>query len=59
MWDNRRDIGMWLGLEGGLSDTFTFPEIGAKKVDLSTEKGKEGHRLVVGDEQPLRKPVKN
>ncbi|KAF1954136.1 signal peptidase 22 kDa subunit [Byssothecium circinans] len=58
LWTNWRDLGMWKGLEGGKSETFTFPAIGAKKkVDTSTEKGKEGHRLEAGGEQPIRMNV--
>lgn len=57
VWTNKLDLGMWKGLRGGVSDGFKFPEIGAKKVDLSTEKGKEGHRLEVGGEHPKRKPT--
>ena len=55
VWDNRRDVGVWKGLKGGESGEFDFPEIGAKKVKLETEKGKEGHRLEVGGEHPVRK----
>lgn len=60
LWANWQDIGMWKGLKGGKSAAFDFPEIGVKggkKKDLETEKGKEGHRLVVGEEVPQRKPA--
>ena len=57
-WTNWQTVGVWKGLEGGRSEPFEFPEIGAKKVDmkdLKTEKGAEGYRLEVGGEQPMRK----
>ncbi|KAF2745027.1 signal peptidase 22 kDa subunit [Sporormia fimetaria CBS 119925] len=54
-WENKKDYGVWKGLEGGVSDGFTFPAVGAKKADLKIEKGKEGHRLMAGEEQPVRK----
>ena len=57
-WTNWQTLGVWKGLEGGRSETFAFPEIGAKKVDkkqLETEKGAEGYRLEVGGETPRRK----
>ncbi|KAF3009685.1 hypothetical protein E8E13_008466 [Curvularia kusanoi] len=56
-WTNWETVGVWKGLEGGRSEAFAFPEIGAKKVDakeLRTEKGAEGYRLEVGGEQPRR-----
>lgn len=56
-WTNWQTLGVWKGLEGGRSEPFEFPEIGAKKVDrkaLETEKGAEGYRLEVGGEQPRR-----
>ncbi len=59
-WVNWRTYGAWKGLEGGKSEAFDFPEVGAKAVkkkDLETEKGGEGYRLVVGDEQPMRQSV--
>jgi signal peptidase complex subunit 3 len=60
-WTNWQKVGAWKGLQGGRSDPFDFPEIGAKtkvnKKDLETEKGSEGYRLVVGEEQPMRKPA--
>ncbi|KAF2113566.1 signal peptidase subunit-domain-containing protein [Lophiotrema nucula] len=57
VWANKVDFGVWEGLKGGVSPKFSFPEIGGKKKteDLGTEKGKEGHRLVVGEEVPIRK----
>ncbi|KAF9691248.1 hypothetical protein EKO04_010581 [Ascochyta lentis] len=57
-WTNWQTVGVWKGLEGGRSESFEFPEIGAKKVDkkqLETEKGAEGYRLEVGGEAPRRK----
>ncbi|KAF2646582.1 signal peptidase 22 kDa subunit [Massarina eburnea CBS 473.64] len=58
VWTNWQDLGMWKALEGGRSEVFAFPAIGAKKkVDTSTEKGKEGHRLEAGGEQPRRNNV--
>lgn len=57
-WTNWQTVGVWKGLDGGRSESFEFPEIGAKKVDkknLETEKGAEGYRLEVGGEQPRRK----
>lgn len=54
-WMNRRDFGAWKGIKGGVSGTFDFPEVGAKKVKLDTEKGQEGHRLMAGEEQPVKK----
>lgn len=54
-WMNKRDIGAWKGLQGGVSSKFDFPEVGAKKVKLETEKGHEGHRLMAGEEQPVKK----
>jgi signal peptidase complex subunit 3 len=55
LWTNWADVGMWKGLDGGRSEAFDFPAIGAKKkVDVNTEKGKEGYRLMAGDEQPRR-----
>ncbi|KAJ4316615.1 Signal peptidase complex subunit [Neodidymelliopsis sp. IMI 364377] len=57
-WTNWQTVGVWKGLEGGRSEAFEFPEIGAKKVDkkqLETEKGAEGYRLEVGGEQPRKK----
>lgn len=56
-WANWVDYGVWEGLKGGKSDSFKMPEIGAKKVDLKTEKGSEGYRLEVGGEQPMKKKV--
>ncbi|KAF1836106.1 signal peptidase 22 kDa subunit [Decorospora gaudefroyi] len=59
-WTNWREIGVWKGLQGGRSKAFAFPEVGAKAArpkDLETEKGSEGHRLVVGEEVPLKKAV--
>ncbi|KAF1928347.1 signal peptidase 22 kDa subunit [Didymella exigua CBS 183.55] len=56
-WTNWRTLGVWKGLEGGSSEAFTFPEIGAKKVDakdLKTEKGAEGYRLEVGQGEKRR-----
>lgn len=47
---------MWESLKGGVSEKFNFPEVGAKKVDLKTEKGTEGYRLEVGGEHSARKP---
>lgn len=58
LWDNWKGYGMWKGLSGGKSETFDFPEVGAKtakKEKLDVEKGKEGHRLMAGQEQPRRK----
>jgi signal peptidase complex subunit 3 len=57
LWDNWEDWGMWEGMRGGKSATFDFPSIKEGKVGakLDVEKGKEGHRLVVGEEQPLRR----
>lgn len=58
LWDNWKDYGMWKGLSGGKSETFDFPEVGAKtakKEKLDVEKGKEGHRLMAGQEQPRKK----
>lgn len=54
VWANKLDYGMWKGLKGGVSGAFKFPEIGAKKANLDTEKGKEGHRLEVGGEHPVK-----
>ena len=57
-WTNWQTLGVWKGLEGGRSEPFEFPAIGAKKVDmkdLKTEKGAEGYRLEVGGEAPRRK----
>ncbi|KAF2754764.1 signal peptidase 22 kDa subunit [Pseudovirgaria hyperparasitica] len=51
LWDRRSDIAMWKGLEGGRSELFNFPGLkgaAAKKEDLKTEKGAEGHRLMAG-----------
>ena len=59
-WTNWNKVGVWQGLEGGKSNAFKFPEVGAKAAkpkDLETEKGAEGYRLEVGGEQPLRKAV--
>jgi signal peptidase complex subunit 3 len=59
-WTNWEKVGVWKGLEGGRSKAFAFPEVGAKAAtpkDLEVEKGSEGHRLVVGEEVPLRKAV--
>ncbi|KAI8933156.1 hypothetical protein NX059_009797 [Plenodomus lindquistii] len=59
-WTNWEKFGAWRGLEGGRSEGFVFPEVGAKaakKKDLETEKGAEGYRLEVGGEQPRRKVV--
>lgn len=64
-WTNWRTVGVWHGLQGGRSEAFGFPEIGAKKgaaaaggkEDLKTEKGAEGYRLEVGGEQPRRRNV--
>lgn len=56
-WESKKDYGTWKALEGGVSGEFEFPAVGAKKVDLKTEKGTEGHRLVVGEEVPLKKIV--
>jgi signal peptidase complex subunit 3 len=61
-WTNWETVGVWKGFVGGKSEAFQFPEIGKKTVvdkkDLETEKGTEGYRLVVGEEQPLRKAGK-
>lgn len=57
-WTNWQTLGSWKALEGGRSESFEFPAIGAKvknKKDLETEKGGEGYRLEVGGEQPRRK----
>jgi len=54
-WANKRTYGAWEGLKGGFSEPFDFPEVGKKMKDLDTEKGKEGHRLMAGEEQPVRK----
>lgn len=57
-WTNWRSYGAWKALEGGKSEAFDFPAIGAKmakKKDLETEKGGEGYRLEVGGEAPRRK----
>ncbi|KAF2462756.1 signal peptidase 22 kDa subunit [Lindgomyces ingoldianus] len=56
VWANKLDMGMWKGLKGGMSERFGFPEIGKVRrgEDLGTEKGKEGHRLEVGGEQPRK-----
>jgi signal peptidase complex subunit 3 len=52
VWANKRDLGMWLGLRGGVSGGFEFPEIGKKRAgDTQTEKGNEGYRLMAGEEQ--------
>jgi signal peptidase complex subunit 3 len=60
-WTNWQKVGAWKGLEGGRSEAFEFPAIGAKKKvdkkELETEKGSEGYRLEVGGEQPRRKNV--
>ncbi|KAH9882492.1 hypothetical protein J1614_000728 [Plenodomus biglobosus] len=59
-WTNWKAFGAWKGLEGGRSEVFVFPEVGAraaKKKDLETEKGAEGYRLEVGGEVPRRKAV--
>lgn len=60
-WTNWAKMGAWKGLDGGRSEPFEFPEIGAKKKvdkkDLETEKGSEGYRLEVNGEQPRRKPA--
>lgn len=58
VWENYQDFGMWQGLIGGKSEAFDLPAIGAKggkKKDLDIEKGREGHRLMAGQEQPRRK----
>lgn len=50
-WVNWQKLGAWQGLEGGKSEAFVFPAVGAKqakKKDLETEKGGEGYRLEVG-----------
>ncbi|PVI00452.1 signal peptidase 22 kDa subunit [Periconia macrospinosa] len=59
LWTNWQDMGVWKGLEGGKSEPFDFPALGVKgkKPDLGTAKGKEGHRLMAGEEQPRRKNV--
>jgi signal peptidase complex subunit 3 len=61
-WTNWETVGVWKGFVGGQSEAFVFPEIGKKTVvdkkDLETEKGTEGYRLVVGEEQPVRKAGK-
>lgn len=59
LWTNWQDIGVWKGLEGGKSEPFDFPALGVKgkKPDLGTAKGKEGHRLMAGEEQPRRNNV--
>lgn len=56
-WTNWRAYGAWKGLQGGRSDAFDLPDVGAKakKKDLETEKGAEGYRLEVNGEQPRRK----
>ncbi|CAI6297182.1 unnamed protein product [Periconia digitata] len=54
LWTNSHDFGTWKALEGGQSEPFDFPVKG-KKTDLRTAKGKEGHRLMAGEEQPVRK----
>ncbi|KAH9875927.1 hypothetical protein IAQ61_003392 [Plenodomus lingam] len=59
-WTNWDKVGVWQGLQGGRSEPFAFPEVGAKTVkkkDLETEKGAEGYRLEVGGEVPRRKSV--
>jgi signal peptidase complex subunit 3 len=55
-WQNKRKYGVWEALDGGVSDKFDFPTIGGKKKneELATEKGKEGHRLMAGGEQPMK-----
>lgn len=55
VWTNKKTYGAWEGLKGGVSASFDFPEVGKKMKDLETEKGKEGHRLEVGGEHPVRK----
>jgi hypothetical protein len=57
-WTNWQTFGVWKGLEGGRSEPFEFPAIGAKKVDmkdLKTEKGAEGYRLEVGGDASRKK----
>ncbi|KAF2202632.1 signal peptidase 22 kDa subunit [Delitschia confertaspora ATCC 74209] len=45
VWANKADWGIWEGLKGGVSERFRLPEIkGARKVDVSTEKGGESNR---------------
>ena len=59
-WTNWKSYGAWKALEGGKSEPFDLPEVGAKakkKEDLETEKGGEGYRLQAGGEQPRRKVV--
>ncbi|PSN74446.1 signal peptidase 22 kDa subunit [Corynespora cassiicola Philippines] len=56
VWNNKKDYGSWKALDGGVSETFSFPQIGAakKKNDLEMEKGSEGHRLMAGAEVPKK-----
>ncbi|KAF2421051.1 signal peptidase 22 kDa subunit [Tothia fuscella] len=44
-WKPRRDLGVWKKLKGGVSKTFSFPEvIGKKPADMNTVKGGERNR---------------
>jgi signal peptidase complex subunit 3 len=56
LWENYEDWGMWKGIKGGKSKAFDFPSIKDGKVaaKLDVEKGKEGHRLMAGQEQPRK-----
>jgi hypothetical protein len=53
VWTNWADYGVWQGLKGGRTEAFSLPAIGEKKKGLDTEKGKEGHRLMAGQEVPV------
>lgn len=48
VWDNRKTIGLWKGLKGGVSETFKFPSLkGSETVkagELGTETGRENRR---------------
>lgn len=48
VWDNRRTVGLWKGLKGGVSEAFAFPGLkGSETVksgDLKTETGGERNR---------------
>jgi signal peptidase complex subunit 3 len=55
VWTNKKTYGAWEGLKGGVTEKFDFPEVGKKMKDLETAKGKEGYRLEVGGEHPVRK----
>lgn len=44
-WTNKRNIGLWKGLDGGASEPFGFPSLkGGKPADLGTMKGGEKNR---------------